>query len=158
MPFLSCFIHEEVKSFVCCHTAAECQNQNVHADGSALGASFITMSALCCQRQSHLAILSVVACHLKKLNYVFHPCYPAHSFHCLLPAFSPGLGSLPCSKKHPVLCGVSLGVPLSFEADGSNQLILMTSGKVSHSVAWAVGENGTPLIPPLSQQNTGFRR
>ncbi|XP_015427337.1 PREDICTED: coiled-coil and C2 domain-containing protein 2A isoform X3 [Myotis davidii] len=53
--------------------------------------------------------------------------------------------------------GVGSGVPLSFEADGSNQLILMTSGKVSHSVAWAIGENGTPLIPPLSQQNTGFR-
>ncbi|XP_054564055.1 coiled-coil and C2 domain-containing protein 2A [Eptesicus fuscus] len=53
--------------------------------------------------------------------------------------------------------GVGSGVPLSFEADGSNQLILMTSGKVSHSVAWAVGENGTPLIPPLSQQNMGFR-
>ncbi|XP_016059696.1 PREDICTED: coiled-coil and C2 domain-containing protein 2A [Miniopterus natalensis] len=53
--------------------------------------------------------------------------------------------------------GVGSGVPLSFEADGSNQLILMTSGKVSHSVAWATGEHGTPLIPPLSQQNTGFR-
>ncbi|XP_012493853.1 PREDICTED: coiled-coil and C2 domain-containing protein 2A [Propithecus coquereli] len=53
--------------------------------------------------------------------------------------------------------GVGSGVPFSFEADGSNQLILMTSGKVSHSVAWAVGENGIPLIPPLSQQNIGFR-
>ncbi|XP_039694086.1 coiled-coil and C2 domain-containing protein 2A isoform X2 [Pteropus medius] len=53
--------------------------------------------------------------------------------------------------------GVGSGVPFSFEADGSNQLILMTSGKVSNSVAWAVGENGIPLIPPLSQQNTGFR-
>ncbi|XP_045038678.2 coiled-coil and C2 domain-containing protein 2A isoform X4 [Desmodus rotundus] len=53
--------------------------------------------------------------------------------------------------------GVGSGVPLSFEADGSNQLILMTSGKVSNSVAWAVGENGIPLIPPLSQQNIGFR-
>ncbi|XP_045429978.1 coiled-coil and C2 domain-containing protein 2A isoform X6 [Pipistrellus kuhlii] len=53
--------------------------------------------------------------------------------------------------------GVGSGVPLSFEADGSNQLILMTSGKVSHSVSWAIGENGIPLIPPLSQQNTGFR-
>ncbi|KAM5283104.1 coiled-coil and C2 domain-containing protein 2A isoform 5-T5 [Hipposideros larvatus] len=53
--------------------------------------------------------------------------------------------------------GVGSGVPFSFEADGSNQLILMTSGKVSNSVAWAVGENGTPLIPPLSQQNLGFR-
>ncbi|XP_017651970.1 coiled-coil and C2 domain-containing protein 2A-like, partial [Nannospalax galili] len=48
-------------------------------------------------------------------------------------------------------------VPFSFEADGSNQLTLMTSGKVSHSVAWAIGENGIPLIPPLSQQNIGFR-
>ncbi|XP_051056151.1 coiled-coil and C2 domain-containing protein 2A [Phodopus roborovskii] len=53
--------------------------------------------------------------------------------------------------------GVGSGVPFSFEADGSNQLTLMTSGKVSHSVAWAVGENGIPLIPPLSQQNVGFR-
>ncbi|KAM6150477.1 coiled-coil and C2 domain-containing protein 2A isoform 1-T1 [Erethizon dorsatum] len=53
--------------------------------------------------------------------------------------------------------GVGSGVPFSFEADGSNQLILMTSGRVSHSVAWAVGDNGIPLIPPLSQQNLGFR-
>ncbi|XP_006144956.1 coiled-coil and C2 domain-containing protein 2A [Tupaia chinensis] len=53
--------------------------------------------------------------------------------------------------------GVGSGVPFSFEADGSNQLILMTSGKVSHSVAWAIGENGIPLIPPLSQQSIGFR-
>uniref|UniRef100_A0A673T361 Coiled-coil and C2 domain containing 2A n=1 Tax=Suricata suricatta TaxID=37032 RepID=A0A673T361_SURSU len=53
--------------------------------------------------------------------------------------------------------GVGSGIPFSFEADGSNQLILMTSGKVSNSVAWAIGENGVPLIPPLSQQNIGFR-
>ncbi|KAI5945893.1 Coiled-coil and C2 domain-containing protein 2A [Manis javanica] len=53
--------------------------------------------------------------------------------------------------------GVGSGVPFSFEADGSNQLVLMTSGKVSNSVAWAIGENGTPLIPPLSQQSIGFR-
>ncbi|XP_069868393.1 coiled-coil and C2 domain-containing protein 2A isoform X1 [Dipodomys merriami] len=53
--------------------------------------------------------------------------------------------------------GVGSGVPFSFEADGSNQLILMTSGKVSHSVAWAIGENGIPLIPPLSHQNIGCR-
>ncbi|XP_043428868.1 coiled-coil and C2 domain-containing protein 2A isoform X7 [Prionailurus bengalensis] len=53
--------------------------------------------------------------------------------------------------------GVGSGMPFSFEADGSNQLILMTSGKVSNSVAWAIGENGIPLIPPLSQQNIGFR-
>ncbi|XP_048220161.1 coiled-coil and C2 domain-containing protein 2A isoform X2 [Perognathus longimembris pacificus] len=53
--------------------------------------------------------------------------------------------------------GVGSGVPFSFEADGSNQLTLMTSGKVSHSVAWAIGENGIPLIPPLSQLNIGCR-
>ncbi|XP_063086213.1 coiled-coil and C2 domain-containing protein 2A isoform X5 [Cavia porcellus] len=53
--------------------------------------------------------------------------------------------------------GVGSGVPFSFEADGSNQLILMTSGRVSHSVAWATGDNGTPLIPPPSQQSLGFR-
>ncbi|KAB1282399.1 Coiled-coil and C2 domain-containing protein 2A, partial [Camelus dromedarius] len=53
--------------------------------------------------------------------------------------------------------GVGSGVPFSFEADGSNQLTLMTSGRVSNSVAWAIGENGIPLIPPLSQQNIGFR-
>uniref|UniRef100_A0A452T2U2 Coiled-coil and C2 domain containing 2A n=1 Tax=Ursus maritimus TaxID=29073 RepID=A0A452T2U2_URSMA len=53
--------------------------------------------------------------------------------------------------------GVGSGVPFSFEADGSNQLILMTSGKVSNSVSWAIGENGIPLIPPLSEQNIGFR-
>ncbi|XP_076992550.1 coiled-coil and C2 domain-containing protein 2A isoform X2 [Tamandua tetradactyla] len=53
--------------------------------------------------------------------------------------------------------GVGSGVPFSFEADGSNQMTLMTSGKVSNSVAWAIGENGIPLIPPLSQQNIGFR-
>ncbi|XP_068931042.1 coiled-coil and C2 domain-containing protein 2A [Petaurus breviceps papuanus] len=54
--------------------------------------------------------------------------------------------------------GVGSGEPFSFEADGSNKIILMTSGKVSHSVAWAVGENGIPLIPPASQQSTGIRR
>uniref|UniRef100_A0A4X2JQR3 Coiled-coil and C2 domain containing 2A n=1 Tax=Vombatus ursinus TaxID=29139 RepID=A0A4X2JQR3_VOMUR len=54
--------------------------------------------------------------------------------------------------------GVGSGEPFSFEADGSNKMILMTSGKVSNSVAWAVGENGIPLIPPASQQNVGIRR
>lgn len=66
----SYFIHEEVKSFVYGHVAAECQNQNVHTDGPTPGASFITMSALCCQRQSHMAILSITACHLKKFSDV----------------------------------------------------------------------------------------
>ncbi|XP_025946411.1 coiled-coil and C2 domain-containing protein 2A isoform X1 [Apteryx rowi] len=52
--------------------------------------------------------------------------------------------------------GVGSGVSFSFEADGSNQMTLMTSGKVSNSVSWAVGEKGVPLIPPVSQQNTGI--
>ncbi|XP_062991570.1 coiled-coil and C2 domain-containing protein 2A isoform X1 [Elgaria multicarinata webbii] len=52
--------------------------------------------------------------------------------------------------------GVGSGVPFSFETDGSNKMILMTSGKVSCSVSWAVGENGIPLIPPVSQKNAGI--
>ncbi|XP_053560101.1 coiled-coil and C2 domain-containing protein 2A [Bombina bombina] len=49
--------------------------------------------------------------------------------------------------------GVGSDVPFSFEADGSNKMTLMTSGKVSYCVSWAVGENGVPLVPPISQQN-----
>ncbi|XP_030418965.1 coiled-coil and C2 domain-containing protein 2A isoform X2 [Gopherus evgoodei] len=52
--------------------------------------------------------------------------------------------------------GVGSGVPFSFEADGSNKITLMTSGKVSSSVSWAIGENGVPLIPLVSQQKTGI--
>ncbi|XP_040413141.1 coiled-coil and C2 domain-containing protein 2A isoform X3 [Cygnus olor] len=52
--------------------------------------------------------------------------------------------------------GVGSDVSFSFEADGSNQMTLMTSGKVSNSVSWAVGEKGIPLIPPVSQQTTGI--
>ncbi|XP_042664146.1 coiled-coil and C2 domain-containing protein 2A isoform X2 [Tyto alba] len=52
--------------------------------------------------------------------------------------------------------GVGSGVSFSFEADGSNKMTLMTSGKVSNSVSWAVGEKGIPLIPPISQQNMGI--
>ncbi|XP_012429048.5 coiled-coil and C2 domain-containing protein 2A isoform X1 [Taeniopygia guttata] len=52
--------------------------------------------------------------------------------------------------------GVGSGVSFSFEADGSNKMTFMTSGKVSSSVSWAVGEKGIPLIPPVSQQSTGI--
>ncbi|KAM6261400.1 coiled-coil and C2 domain-containing protein 2A isoform 2-T2 [Porphyrio hochstetteri] len=52
--------------------------------------------------------------------------------------------------------GVGSGVPFSFEADGSNKITLMTSGKVSNSVSWTVGERGIPLAPPVSQQNTSI--
>ncbi|KFV04520.1 Coiled-coil and C2 domain-containing protein 2A, partial [Pterocles gutturalis] len=52
--------------------------------------------------------------------------------------------------------GVGSGVSFSFEADGSNKMTLMTSGKVSNSVSWTVGEKEITLIPPLSQQKTGI--
>ncbi|XP_068133730.1 coiled-coil and C2 domain-containing protein 2A isoform X2 [Hyperolius riggenbachi] len=54
--------------------------------------------------------------------------------------------------------GVGSDVPFSFEADGSNKIALMTSGKVSYCVSWAVGENGIPLAPSLSQQKNALQR
>ncbi|XP_041443995.1 coiled-coil and C2 domain-containing protein 2A isoform X2 [Xenopus laevis] len=54
--------------------------------------------------------------------------------------------------------GVGSDVPFSFEADGSNKMILMTSGKVSYCASWGVGENGVPLVPPILQYNTGIQR
>ncbi|XP_078401088.1 coiled-coil and C2 domain-containing protein 2A isoform X1 [Cetorhinus maximus] len=53
--------------------------------------------------------------------------------------------------------GVGSGVPFSFEADGSNQLTLLTSGKLACSVSWAVREDGVPLVPPMFQQNIGIQ-
>nr|XP_020459011.1 coiled-coil and C2 domain-containing protein 2A [Monopterus albus] len=53
--------------------------------------------------------------------------------------------------------GVGSDVPLSFEADGSNKQILMTSGKLACCVSWGTGEDGTPLAPPVSQQPSGIR-
>ncbi|KAK6493820.1 coiled-coil and C2 domain-containing protein 2A [Huso huso] len=64
------------------------------------------------------------------------------------------------SSNHRVMFdheGVGSDVPFSFEADGSNKLILLTSGKLSCSVSWAVGENGAPLVPPVSQQTGGIQ-
>ncbi|XP_068599686.1 coiled-coil and C2 domain-containing protein 2A [Brachionichthys hirsutus] len=51
--------------------------------------------------------------------------------------------------------GVGSDVPLSFEADGSNKQILLTSGKLSCCVSWGVGVDGVPLAPPVSQQHGG---
>uniref|UniRef100_A0A3Q2QNJ9 Coiled-coil and C2 domain containing 2A n=1 Tax=Fundulus heteroclitus TaxID=8078 RepID=A0A3Q2QNJ9_FUNHE len=48
-----------------------------------------------------------------------------------------------------------VGVPLSFESDGSNRLTLLTSGKLSCCVSWGIGEEGVPLAPPVSQQPGG---
>ncbi|XP_076014347.1 coiled-coil and C2 domain-containing protein 2A isoform X2 [Genypterus blacodes] len=45
--------------------------------------------------------------------------------------------------------GVGSDVPLSFEADGSNKQTLLTSGKLSCSVSWGVGEDDVPLAPPV---------
>uniref|UniRef100_A0A8C5LMA0 Coiled-coil and C2 domain containing 2A n=1 Tax=Leptobrachium leishanense TaxID=445787 RepID=A0A8C5LMA0_9ANUR len=54
--------------------------------------------------------------------------------------------------------GVGSDVPFSFEADGSKKMSLMTSGKVSYCVSWGVGENGVPLVPPISQQHKSNQR
>ncbi|XP_067085744.1 coiled-coil and C2 domain-containing protein 2A [Osmerus mordax] len=48
--------------------------------------------------------------------------------------------------------GVGSDVPFSFEADGSNRLTLLTSGKLSCCVSWALGEDGLPLAPPTAQR------
>uniref|UniRef100_A0A8D3CBT6 C2 domain-containing protein n=1 Tax=Scophthalmus maximus TaxID=52904 RepID=A0A8D3CBT6_SCOMX len=51
--------------------------------------------------------------------------------------------------------GVGSDVPLSFEADGSNNQTLLTSGKLSCCVSWGIGEDDVPLAPPVSQQPGG---
>ncbi|XP_059197951.1 coiled-coil and C2 domain-containing protein 2A isoform X1 [Centropristis striata] len=51
--------------------------------------------------------------------------------------------------------GVGSGTPLSFEADGSNKVFLLTSGKLSCCVSWGKGEDGVLLAPPVSQQPGG---
>ncbi|XP_061540786.1 coiled-coil and C2 domain-containing protein 2A isoform X3 [Phycodurus eques] len=48
--------------------------------------------------------------------------------------------------------GVGSDVPLSFAAEGSDNVILLTSGKVSCCVCWGVGEDDVPLAPPVSQR------
>ncbi|XP_029003041.1 coiled-coil and C2 domain-containing protein 2A [Betta splendens] len=53
--------------------------------------------------------------------------------------------------------GVGSDVPLSFEADGSNKQVLLTSGKLSCCVSWGIGEDDTPLAPPVSQQPAGIQ-
>ncbi|KAL1022565.1 hypothetical protein UPYG_G00029340 [Umbra pygmaea] len=45
---------------------------------------------------------------------------------------------------------VGSDVPFSFEADGSNRQTLLTSGKLSCCVSWAVGEDNIPLAPPTT--------
>uniref|UniRef100_A0A8C1JTA6 Coiled-coil and C2 domain containing 2A n=1 Tax=Cyprinus carpio TaxID=7962 RepID=A0A8C1JTA6_CYPCA len=52
--------------------------------------------------------------------------------------------------------GVGSGVPFSFEADGTNTQTLLTSGKLSCCVSWAVGEDDVPLAPPSSQPGGGM--
>uniref|UniRef100_H2LIP8 C2 domain-containing protein n=1 Tax=Oryzias latipes TaxID=8090 RepID=H2LIP8_ORYLA len=46
--------------------------------------------------------------------------------------------------------GVGSDVPLSFEADGSNKVILLTSGMLTCCVSWGIGDNGVPLAPTAS--------
>ncbi|XP_067302881.1 coiled-coil and C2 domain-containing protein 2A isoform X3 [Pseudorasbora parva] len=52
--------------------------------------------------------------------------------------------------------GVGSGVPFSFEADGTHTQTLLTSGKLSCCVSWAVGEDDVPLAPPSSQPGGGM--
>ncbi|KAI4894240.1 hypothetical protein NFI96_025429 [Prochilodus magdalenae] len=52
--------------------------------------------------------------------------------------------------------GVGSDVPFSFAADGSNRQALLTSGKLSCCVSWAVGEDDVPLAPPSSQSGAGI--
>ncbi|KAM6921159.1 coiled-coil and C2 domain-containing protein 2A [Xenentodon cancila] len=52
--------------------------------------------------------------------------------------------------------GVGSDVPLSFEADGSNKVVLLTSGKLSCCVSWGIGDDDVPLAPPVSQQPGGY--
>uniref|UniRef100_A0A3B3BF83 Coiled-coil and C2 domain containing 2A n=1 Tax=Oryzias melastigma TaxID=30732 RepID=A0A3B3BF83_ORYME len=47
--------------------------------------------------------------------------------------------------------GVGSDVPLSFEADGSNKVVLLTSGKLTCGVSWGVGDDDVPLAPSASQ-------
>ncbi|XP_055044610.2 coiled-coil and C2 domain-containing protein 2A isoform X1 [Misgurnus anguillicaudatus] len=52
--------------------------------------------------------------------------------------------------------GVGSGVPFSFEADGTNTQTLLTSGKISCCVSWAVGEDDAPLAPPSNHPGGGM--
>ncbi|XP_038647533.1 coiled-coil and C2 domain-containing protein 2A isoform X2 [Scyliorhinus canicula] len=82
-----------------------------------------------------------------------------------IPETSVLTGSVPIeeiefSSDHRVMFdheGVGSGVPFSFEADGSNKLTLLTSGKLACSVSWAVSEDGVPLVPPIFEQNIGIQ-
>lgn len=51
-----------------------------------------------------------------------------------------------------------VGVAFSFEADGTNVQTLLTSGKLSCCVSWAVGMNDTPLAPPSNHPGGGVYR
>ncbi|KAI5096106.1 coiled-coil and C2 domain-containing protein 2A isoform X5 [Silurus meridionalis] len=56
--------------------------------------------------------------------------------------------------------GVGSDVPFSFMADGSNRQTLLTSGKLSCCVSWAIGEDDLPLAPPSGQPgvHSGLRQ
>ncbi|XP_037830013.1 coiled-coil and C2 domain-containing protein 2A isoform X1 [Kryptolebias marmoratus] len=54
--------------------------------------------------------------------------------------------------------GVGSDVPISFEPDGSNKVILLTSGQLLCCMSWGAGDDNAPLAPPVSQQPGGVRR
>ncbi|XP_070079796.1 protein CC2D2B isoform X8 [Equus caballus] len=47
----------------------------------------------------------------------------------------------------PAYGGVGSNVPFLLEGNGTEELCLLTSGKLSYSLSWALDENGIPLTP-----------
>ncbi|XP_048762965.2 coiled-coil and C2 domain-containing protein 2A-like isoform X2 [Ostrea edulis] len=52
--------------------------------------------------------------------------------------------------------GVGSGVPFSFGAKNEGTETLYTTGELKCSVAWAVNEQGQPLVPPSSQEQSNM--
>nr|XP_061833476.1 coiled-coil and C2 domain-containing protein 2A-like isoform X1 [Nerophis lumbriciformis] len=102
-----------------------------------------------CPKSITLQVFEEVASSCSLLAQVYVP----------VPGSSVVAGSAPMeefefSSKQRVMFdheGVGSDVPLSFVADGSNRVVLLTSGKVSCCVSWGVGEDDLPLAPPVSQ-------
>ncbi|KAI5932722.1 Protein CC2D2B [Manis javanica] len=47
----------------------------------------------------------------------------------------------------PAYGGVGSNVPFLLEGNGAEEVCLLTSGKLSYALSWALDENGTPLTP-----------
>ncbi|KAM8780292.1 protein CC2D2B [Rhynchonycteris naso] len=51
---------------------------------------------------------------------------------------------------------VGSNVPFHFEGNGTEELCLFTSGKLSYSLSWALDENGIPLTPMLQSLRSAY--